>query len=84
MVFDDNEIYARLSEDCYYKDCKYCLCRMCAYFYNCRTCGYCMLFPVVLRYCINFTPYVFRREPYKSYYIELVKEHLKIVRLQAK
>lgn len=79
-IYDDVYFYARKAENCMYYQCKYCLCRMCTMFFDCRTCYFCVNEPVKLRYCISYIPYIFRHDPYRSYYNDVTKGLLKNAR----
>lgn len=72
--FNDDEIYAIPYDRFRYHECVYCLCRMC---YNmnwyCKNCFMCEYTFHVMRGCRWFVPFVFGKEPYKSYFRELEK-----------
>lgn len=67
----DKDIYAIPEEWLMWRDCHYCLCRMCMYHRKCRLCYICERFCVVRRKCRWFVPFVFSRSPYLEYYREL-------------
>lgn len=69
----DNDIYAIPDDWLLWRDCRYCLCRMCMYHKKCRLCYICERFCIVRRYCRWFVPFVFSRSPYLEYYRELEK-----------
>ena len=67
----DDEMYAITMDNARYPECEHCLCRMCMYLLNtCKSCWLCEFAPMTLKCCRRFVPYVFRREPYKSYFRE--------------
>ena len=68
----DDEIYAITMDNAAYPECVSCLCRMCIYLMDiCRICFLCEFEGFPRKYCRYFVPYVFRREPYRSYFKEL-------------
>ena len=72
--FEDKEIYAIISDNLTYTDCVYCLCRMCINMLDvCKMCFMCQFQCFPMCSCRWFVPFVFKYEPYKSYFRELEK-----------
>ena len=69
--FTDEEMYSITMDKARFSECEHCLCRMCMYLLRtCRSCWLCEFVPLSLKYCRWFVPYVFRSEPYRSYFRE--------------
>ena len=74
----DEQLYSVPEDRQLYKECKYCRCSMCRWWADdCRTCAVCLLKPYPFTKCVNFEPFIFGSEPYKSYIAELDKNREK-------
>ena len=68
------EIYALTDDRLAYSECIHCMCRMCINMLDvCKLCFMCQYKCNPMRYCKWFVPFIFKNEPYRSYFRELEK-----------
>lgn len=79
----DDDIYAITDDSFAYSECIYCLCRCCMYLRTvCRNCFLCEFRPFPRHCCMWFVPYIFRRSPYKEWFMELEDLRIRKYRLR--